>query len=330
MNATPAAAPTWEPVPLGRTGLTLPPMGIGTWAWGDRFYWGFGRGYGEEDLRAAFEAALEGGIAFFDTAEVYGLGRSERFLAQFASRSEHPLARQLFIATKFFPYPWRWRQAVLLRALRKSLQRLQREAVDLYQIHWPWPPRPVEVWVTALARALQAGLARAGGVSNYNLAQTRRAQAVLEHHGFPLASNQVEFSLLRRDIEVNGLLEYAREHGITILAYSPLAMGVLTGKYTPERPPRGPRGRRFPPAYLERLRPLLRLMEEIGQGHGGKTPAQVALNWVMAKGAVPIPGAKNAAQVRSNLGALGWRLTPDEIAALDRASEPLQLGGLFR
>ncbi len=328
MQADPRAT-AWQPVPLGRTGLTIPPLGIGTWAWGDRFYWGFGRGYGEDDLRAAFDAALEGGVAFFDTAEVYGLGRAERFLAQFAAASEHPLAREIFIATKFFPYPWRWRQAALRRALRGSLRRLERPQVDLYQIHWPWPPRSIETWVAALAQVLKEGLARAGGVSNYDLDQTRRAQAVLAHHGYPLASNQVEFSLLRREIEVNGLLAYAQEQGITILAYSPLAMGMLTGKYTPENPPRGPRGRRFPPAYLERLQPLLRLMEEIGQGHGGKTPAQVALNWVMVKGAVPIPGAKNAAQVRGNLGALGWRLSPDEVAALDKASEPVQLGGLF-
>ena len=328
MSDTSPASP-WPAVPLGRTGLTIPPLGIGTWAWGDRFYWGFGRGYGEDDLQAAFEAALDAGITFFDTAEVYGLGRSERFLARFAAASSHPRARDPFIATKFFPYPWRWRQAALPRALRGSLRRLGREQVDLYQIHWPWPPRPVEVWVTALAQVLRQGRARAGGVSNYNLDQMRRAQAVLEHHGFPLASNQVEFSLLRREIEVNGLLQAAQEQGITILAYSPLAMGILTGKYTPEHPPRGPRGRRFPPAYLERLRPLLHLMEEIGQAHGGKTPAQVALNWVLAKGAVPLAGAKNAAQVRSNVGALGWRLSADEVAALDKASEPVQLGGLF-
>jgi len=316
---------TWQP--LGRTEVRIPPMGIGTWAWGDRFMWGFGRGYTEEDLRAAFHVAVQGGVPFFDTAEVYGLGRSERFLGQFLRELDEP--DRVLIATKFFPYPWRWRARSLRRALEGSLQRLGRPRVALYQIHWPWPPRDIRVWVTALAQVVRDGLAQAGGVSNYNLDQMKVAEAIFADQGLPLASNQVEYSLLRRDIERNGMLDYAREHGITILAYSPLAMGILTGKYTPAHPPPGARGRRFPMEFLERVQPLIRLMTEIGQGHGGKSPAQVALNWVMQKGAVPLVGAKNEAQVRSNLGALGWQLTPDEIAALDKASEPLQISGLF-
>ncbi|NPA27155.1 MAG: aldo/keto reductase, partial [Chloroflexi bacterium] len=218
----------FEQVPLGQTDIRIPRMGIGTWAWGDRVMWGFGREYNEADLRAAFRAAVRGGVPFFDTAEVYGWGRAERFLGTFLAEEDEATRNQVVIATKFFPYPWRWRARALRRALEGSLRRLRRPYVDLYQIHWPWPPRDIRVWVRALAEQVQAGLARAAGVSNYNLEQMKVAEAILADHGLPLASNQLEYSLLRRDIEFQGLLDYARSRGITILAYSPLAMGMLT------------------------------------------------------------------------------------------------------
>ncbi len=304
-------------IPLGRTEVRVPPLGLGTWAWGDRLFWGYGRSHTDADLEAAFQAALEAGLTFFDTAEVYGNGRSERLLGRFAGARE---GTPLQVATKFFPYPWRWRPRALRRALQGSLRRLGMQQVALYQIHWPFPPRAIDVWVRALGEVVQEGLALAAGVSNYDLSQTKRAQAILEDMGIPLASNQVAYSLLQRQPERNGLLAYCQEQGITLIAYSPLGMGLLTGKYTPDHPPPGVRGRRYGRAYLERIQPLLGLLREIGQGHGNKSPAQVALNWVICKGALPIPGVKNPAQVEVNAGALGWRLTPDEVAALDAAS----------
>jgi len=307
--------------PLGFGELHISPLGVGTWAWGDRLYWGFGRGYTETDLQAAFEASLAGGINFFDTAEIYGRGRSERFLGQFLRHADRPV----MIATKFFPYPWRWRRESLLRALRGSLERLGLDRVDLYQIHWPNPPVPIETWMHGLADAVAAGLARAVGVSNYNPEQTHRAHAALAERGVPLASNQVQYSLLHRRPERNGLLATCRQLGVTLIAYSPLAMGLLTGKYTPENPPPGVRGRRFNRKLLSRIQPLLALLREIGEAHGGKSPAQVALNWVICKGAVPIPGAKNARQAQENIGALGWQLTDEEMAALDAASQEVQI-----
>jgi aryl-alcohol dehydrogenase-like predicted oxidoreductase len=108
---------------------------------------------------------------------------------------------------------------------------------------------------------------------------------------------------------------------VTLIAYSPLAKGLLTGKYTPENPPAGTRGRLFRPDYLARIQPLIGLLREIGAGHEGKNPNQVALNWTISKGTLPIPGAKNARQAQENAGALGWRLTADEVAALDTASD---------
>ncbi len=279
--------------------------------------WGFGRGYGEEDVRAAFEVSLEAGVDFFDSAEAYGFGRSEELLGKFARAA----SKAIVTATKFSPYPWRLHGKSLDAALRRSLQRLYMQRVDLYQLHWPFPPVSVETWMAAMADSVHAGLAQAVGVSNCSVKQTMRAHAALAERGVPLASNQISYSMLHRQPEHNQLLETCRRLNVTVIAYSPLAQGLLTGKYSPENPPSGVRGRRLKRGLLERLRPLIDLMREIGNGHGGKSPAQVALNWVMCKGAVPIPGAKTVKQARENAGALGWRLGEDEVKALDAASE---------
>jgi aryl-alcohol dehydrogenase-like predicted oxidoreductase len=137
----------------------------------------------------------------------------------------------------------------------------------------------------------------------------------------PLASNQVHYSLLNRGIERSGLLALCRELGVTVIAYSPLEKGMLTGKYTPDNLPGGLRNRMYQRAYLERIRPLIQRLRELGEAHGGKSPAQVALNWIICKGAIPIPGAKNARHARDNAGALGWRLSDDEVAELDHLSD---------
>jgi aryl-alcohol dehydrogenase-like predicted oxidoreductase len=221
------------------------------------------------------------------------------------------------------PYPWRLRKGALLSKLRASLARLGLERVDLYQIHWPFRPVPIETWANALADAVEAGLTRAVGVSNYNSAQMLRAHSALSKRGIPLASNQVEFHLLNRRVEHEGLLKLCRELGVTLIAYSPLAKGLLTGKYTPQTRPPGLRSYLFRRARLSKIEPLIQLLREIGQAHEGKSPAQVALNWVIGKGAVPIPGAKNARQARDNAAALGWRLAEAEINALDAESQKL-------
>jgi aryl-alcohol dehydrogenase-like predicted oxidoreductase len=293
-------------------------MGLGAWAWGDRMFWNYGRGYGEAEIAAAFRVSLEAGITLVDTAEIYGNGRSERYLGKFMREVDKPVR----VATKFLPFPWRLTKNSVMRALRHSLERLGLEKVDLYQIHWPSPLVPVETYVEGLALAVQAGLTTAVGVSNYDKQQMQRAYSVLAKHDIPLASNQVEYHLLNRQVEKNGLLERCRELSVRLIAYSPLAKGLLTGKYGPENPPPGLRAGEYG-QVLKDLPPLLALMTEIGQEHGGKTPAQVALNWVICKGALPIPGAKNADQAAQNAGALGWRLTPEQVRALDEASDKI-------
>ncbi len=291
-------------------------FGLGTWQWGDRFYWSYGQGYAEADLRAAFETSRAAGVMLFDTAEVYGLGHSERFLGRFAREAGQPIV----IATKFMPLPWRLSRGALKNSLRASLDRLGLPSVDLYQMHWPFPPVPIETWMDALADEVHDGRIRAVGVSNYNLDQTRRAYTALKQRGLPLASNQVPYSLLDRTIEKNGLLALCRELGVRVIAYSPLAQGLLTGKYSPAHPPPGLRGARYG-RQVAKIEPLINLLRQLGEQHDGKSPTQVALNWTMCKGTLPIPGAKNMAQARQNAGALGWRLTAEDVARLDAASD---------
>ena len=293
-------------------------FGLGAWHWGDRLIWQYGQTHGDEDCRAAFEVSLEAGIRFVDTAEVYGSGRSERLLGQFLKETDQPV----LIATKYFPYPWRLRKKSLLKALRGSLERIGVESVDLYQIHQPYSLLPIENLMEAMAEAVKEGLTRTAGVSNYNQTQMLRAYSALARKDVPLAANQVTYSLLNREVEKNGLLARCKELGVRLIAYSPIEKGLLTGKYTVENPPPGVRGQRYG-GLLPKIGPLLKLMTEIGQEHGGKSKTQVALNWCICKGALPIPGAKNAKQAEENAGALGWRLTEEEVAKLDEASDSL-------
>ena len=303
-------------VSLGATGIEIPEMGVGVWQWGDTRFWGYGKEYGETDIRGAFQACLARGLDFFDTAEVYGSGASERNLGHFIRES----GRTVVVASKFFPFPWRLRRQAVLGAAQASLRRLGLERIDLFQMHFPLPPLPVETWMDGLADAVDQQLIRAAGVSNFSVKQTRRAHAALARRGVPLASNQVRFSLLDRRPEHTGLLDTCRELNVTLIAYSPLAQGLLTGKYSQHNPVRGMRTARMGAPRYDRLLRLVNQLREIGAGHGGKTPAQVALNWVICKGAVPIPGAKTARQAEENAGATGWRLTPEEVEVLDTAT----------
>jgi len=299
-------------------------IGLGTWAWGDRLVWNYGQGYTDQDIEAVFKLAIENGVRFFDTAEIYGQGKSESFLGQLMKTTATP---PVTLATKFMPYPWRLGPGSLRKALLASLKRLELPKVQLYQIHWPMPPVPVRTLMERMLEVQQEGLVEAIGVSNYDLAHTLEAHKVLSNAGSRLASNQMEYHLLERRIEKNGLMQQCNELGIKIIAYSPLAMGILSGKYTPENPPSGVRGNQYNRAYLTRIQPLIKILKKIGMNHDGKTAAQVALNWVICKGALPIPGAKNANQLEQNIGATGWRLTDEEINLLDETSDSVSKKG---
>ncbi|KAK4484319.1 hypothetical protein RD792_006896, partial [Penstemon davidsonii] len=299
-------------------------LGIGAWSWGDTSYWN-NFDWDDRKLKAAksaFDASIDSGITFFDTAEVYGsrmsLGAisSETLLGRFIEerKAKNPEV-EVAVATKYAALPWRLGRESVVSALKDSLYRLGLSSVDLYQLHWPgiWGN---EGYIDGLADAVEQGLVKAVGVSNYSEKRLRSAYGQLKKRGIPLASNQVNYSLIYRIPEENGVKSACDELGITLIAYSPLAQGALTGKYTPNNTPSGPRGRIYTPGFLTKLQPLINRIKEIGQGYG-KTPTQVVLNWLIAQdNVVPIPGARNAEQATEFSGAVGWSLTTEEVEEL--------------
>lgn len=308
-----------ERISLGPGGVAVAPLGVGTWTWGEKRFWGYGQAFGRAEVAAAFDASVAAGLDFFDTAEIYGSGESERLLGQFIRER----GAKVVVATKFAPYPWRFGVRTLRRALAASLRRLGMARVDLYQIHFPYTLLSQRGMLDALADAVADGEIGAVGVSNYSARQMLRAHEILARRGVPLASNQVQYSLFYRRPESDGTLAACRATGATLIAYSPLAQGLVTGKY-------GPGGRRprdfrrytasFGEANLRAAVPVVELLRAIGQAHGGKTPAQVALNWLIARDVLPIPGAKDASQATANAGALGWSLSGEEVVAIDAAT----------
>ncbi len=313
-----------ETITLGQNGPVVTPLCIGTWAWGDKLFWNYGSDYGSEQLREAFKVALEVGTTFFDTAEVYGFGLSEDLLGQFRQQSNQPVQ----IATKYGPAPWRFTAQSVSEALTASLKRLRVERVALYQVHWPFSfLMSQETLMNALADEVQRGRIEAVGVSNYSADEMCQAQQLLAARGVQLAANQVRYSLITRQIESKGILDTASQLGVTILAYSPLAQGLLTGKYTADSSePTGARrlDSRFSKDGLKKIEPVISLLRQLGEKHG-RTPAQVALNWLIAQGnVIAIAGAKTPEQVRQNAGALGWRLSDEEVAQLKQVSRPWQ------
>jgi aryl-alcohol dehydrogenase-like predicted oxidoreductase len=306
---------------LGSSGPSVSALGIGTWAWGDRLFWGYGQQYGAADVEAAFRASLAAGITFFDTAEVYGTGESERLLGKFCKGLSTPIQ----IATKYGPLPWRLTKQSVLDAIQNSLKRLQTDTMTLYQVHWPFTFLMSQATLMeALADAVQKGWVQSVGVSNYNAAQMQQAHDLLRKWNVPLAVNQVRYSLITRQIEKQGISDRAQKLGVTLLAYSPLAQGLLTGKYTPENPPNGARSMdsRFSTKGLTALSPVLTVLQNCAESHQ-KTIGQVALNWlIQQENVIPIPGAKNAQQAQENAGAMGWALTPPEIEELEIVSRP--------
>ncbi|KRE31345.1 hypothetical protein ASG80_02525 [Agromyces sp. Soil535] len=309
---------------LGRSDLRVPRLGVGAMTWGEarglaRLHpakTAYGGAHGREEEKRALEASLEAGVNLFDTAAMYSGGASERRVGELAQ------GRDVLVATKF-PSGFRFRAEGFPEELEATLARLGRSTVDLYQHHFPTRRVSIPDLMEQLADAVEAGKVRAVGVSNYSAVQMRQAHAALARRGIPLASNQVEYSLLHRQPETDGVLDACRELGVTLIAYTPMAGGRLTGKYSAQNRPSG-LFRRVLPIYrrkaLEAIQPVTGLLTEIGDRYS-KTPSQVALRWLIENPVVlPIPGAKDGNQARTNAGALAFSLTPEEVDALSQAT----------
>jgi aryl-alcohol dehydrogenase-like predicted oxidoreductase len=288
------------------------PSGLARWTPAKLAY---GGAHGFDEEKRALEASLAAGVTLFDTAAMYSGGASERRLGELIH------GKDVLIATKFPPGLFS-RAENLPRELDASLARLGRNWVELYQHHFPSKWISIPKLMELMADAVVAGKVKAVGVSNYSAEQMRVAHTALAKRGIPLASNQVEYSLLHRQPEVNGVLDTCRELGVTLIAYQPLASGALTGKYAAGARPTG--FRRFMGYFrgkgLEALEPVVALLREIGERYS-KSPAQVALRWLIENECVlPIPGAKNGKQATENAGALSFSLTSSEVEALNQAT----------
>jgi aryl-alcohol dehydrogenase-like predicted oxidoreductase len=260
-------------------------------------------------------ALTHAGVVLFDTAEVYGGGESERIIGRLLA-ADAGVRQKVVIATKFMPLPWKVAvTSSLLRAARASTERLGIDSIDLYQIHGPISLRSHSALADALAAAHAEGLVKAVGVSNYSIKETRSIDAALRKRDLRLATNQIEFSLLRTRPEKVGLLACCQELGVIPLAYSPIGQGRLTGKYSAANPP--PKARDFSAHPMAEVDKVVDVLRRIGAAHGDRTPSQVALAWIIAKGAIPIPGAKSRQQAEDNAGSLGWRMDDGELAELD-------------
>jgi len=306
---------------LGRSGIKASAIGLGTWQWGAR-EWGWGREYGRAEVLSAFQRALELDINFIDTAEIYAGGKSERLIGEAIKGHRE----EVVIATKV--WPWNLTSGRLIRAADRSARRLGVDVIDLYQVHWPNPIFPIRDTMKTMRGLVRLGMVRTVGVSNFNLTRTKAAQEALSP--LDLVSNQVKYNLIDREIEMD-LLPYAQGSDVTIIAHTPLARSILTGKFTVGSKPSSliqAVSPKFSSRNLARMNKLQQTLSSISTAHS-KTPAQTALNWLISKqNVIAIPGTKTAKHVTDSAGAVGWRLTEGECRELESAASGMALDKL--
>jgi len=294
-------------------GTRLSAIGLGTWQFGSKD-WGYGSDYADTEAGRILRRALDLGVNVIDTAEVYGRGNSE----QIVGRALGDRRKEAFVATKVLPIAPTARYVE--QHGRKSLARLGIDMIDLYQIHWPNPIVPISQQMEGMRRLQRAGIVVEVGVSNFSLSRWRAAEEAL---GSPVLSNQVQYSLVARKPDVE-LVPYAQANDRLVIAYSPLGMGMLSGRYTSAHPPSGSARLNNPlflPESLDRAEPLIDAVRTVANAHAA-TAAQVALAWVISHdNVIAIPGASSVEQLEANAAAADLELTVDEIATLTRASD---------
>jgi aryl-alcohol dehydrogenase-like predicted oxidoreductase len=314
---------------LGQTNLQVTPIGLGMMEFsggGQGLLSGAFPTLAQAEKNATVQAALQGGINWFDTAELYGNGISEASLAA-ALKAAGIKNGEVLVATKWWPL-FRTARNIPI-TIQDRLRFLDGYGIDLYMVHQPFGLSPHAKEMEAMADLVEAGQIRSVGISNFSAKAMRQAVETLQKRGLPLAANQVRYSLIDRSIERNGILETAKELGITITAYTPLGSGLLTGKYH-QNPELLAKKHFFwrsrMQGQLEKTRPLVAALEEIGAKYEA-TAAQVALNWVISfhgETIVTIPGATKVRQAEESAGAMTFRLTGDELAQLDELSRAIQ------
>jgi aryl-alcohol dehydrogenase-like predicted oxidoreductase len=302
-----------------RDGENIPisEIGLGTIAWGDEKY-GFNESYRETDLKAAYSRARGAGINFFDTAEVYGYKslkyeQSSEYILSRCALADEGDDDDVVVGSKVFTIPWtnallgggfRLGKDALVQAGKDSVKRMNRP-MDLWSIHFPFPSFSQEVLMSALEESLDLGLTKAVGVSNYNKEQLEKAYDILDKRGIPLASNQIEYSILNRKPEKDGLLQSCKDRDVKVVAYSPLKALKTT-------------------EIEEKYVIMNKLCDFIGQvNSGGKSSVSVMLNYCIAKGTIPIPGAKNAEQIKDFEDAMGWTLDEESLLTIDEKMDYL-------
>lgn len=324
--------------------IQISSMGCGTWSWGNRLLFNYDPSQ-DEEIFLAYCMLRNSGVTLFDTADSYGTfdlnGRAEILLGQFERRyladREHdknwwhfsaaPRAQQ--VATKFAPYPWRITRGSMVQAAQESLKRLDQPKLAIAQLHWSTskyqPLQEGALW-EGLADVFGKGLCDSVGVSNYGPVQLQKVAGFFQERQVPLATAQIQFSLMTYK-DSKDMNDVCDDVGCRLISYSPLCLGLLTGKYTLDNLPRpgNPRRQLFR-ELLPGAQELLNTLEVLANDYG-KTQSQVAINWAVQKGTVPIPGARTFQMAKENLGATGWKLKADALEELDlvalRVSKPM-------
>ncbi|MHA2155839.1 MAG: aldo/keto reductase [Candidatus Hodarchaeales archaeon] len=295
---------------LGKSETKISQIGLGTWQFGSKG-WGFETDFNKKDAIGIVHRALELGVNLIDTAEVYGMGESERIIGQALEGYER---EKIVIISKFLPATIR--PSAVKRALTKSLKRLQIDYLDVYLIHWPNPLLPLGATLKHMEKMVDDGLIRHIGMSNFGLKRFQKAQSKMKK--YTIEVDQLNYSMAKSKVK-NSFFPYAEEHGITVMAYSPLGQGYLTGKYNPNNTPSGTRRRNrlFRKSNFKRGVPLLEELNLVAQEHNA-TMAEVALSWLIHnKQVVAIPGAKSISQLEANVNAAELSLTEAQLSRLN-------------
>ena len=317
---------------LGNSDLNVSALGLGCWQFskGKGLVGKFWPKMEQKDIDEIVKVSLDGGINWFDTAEVYGGGESEMALAD-ALENLQVKEDDAYIATKWWPLLRK--SSSITKTINKRINALKGRTIDLYQIHQPFSMSSVSEEMKAMAELQRESKIRYIGVSNFNLNKMREAHETLIEEGFSLVSNQVKYSLLDRRIEASGVLDAAKELGISIIAFSPLEQGLLSGKFhkNPEliKNISGPRkySKLFKPAGLEKTKPLIDLLEKMAESYG-VSQTQIALNWLIhynGDTVVAIPGASKIHHAQENIGTLTFTLSENDMTEIENVSRKVAI-----